>query len=68
MSYYKEKDATMEAKNGFLYDYPRNMDEKEFHKLLDELVIFCRIKELTVTQAQMLFETCMDYVADSTLV
>lgn len=65
---YRQKNATIVAKNGMIYDYPRNMEEKEFHGLLEELMNFCKIKGLTVMQAQMLFETCVDYVVDSALV
>ena len=56
------------AKNGIPYSRPYDMNEDIFYSLLDELLTFCKIKRLTVKQAQILFKTCIKYVSDSTLV
>ena len=56
------------AKNGIPYPRPYDMNEDIFYSLLDELLTFCKIKGLTVKQAQILFKTCIRYVSDSTLV
>lgn len=56
------------SKNGLAYSYPDGMTEDQFYTMLDELINFCKIKGLTVSQAQILFETGIDYVADTILV
>lgn len=56
------------AKNGFPYSYPYDMNEEDFYSLLNELLTFCKVKGLTVKQAQILLKTGVKYVADSTLV
>ena len=50
------------------YSCPYDMNEEDFYYLLDELLTFCKVQGLTVKQAQMLLETGVKYVADSTLV
>lgn len=64
----KKKTPIECAKNGIPYLYPYDMDECTFYSLLDELVTFCKVKGLTVKQAQILLKTGVKYVADSTLV
>lgn len=59
---------TSVSRNGFSYNVPKNMDENDFYNILEEMINLCKIKGLTVMQAQTLFETCVDYVVDSTLV
>ena len=56
------------ATNGMLYSYPYDMDEGYFYTLLEELLTFCKVKGLTVKQAQILLKTGAKYIADSTLV
>lgn len=56
------------AKNGMNYQPPTGLSEEKFSEMLDELLTFCKIKGLTVTQAQLLFKTCEEYVSDTTLV
>lgn len=56
------------AKNKIPYAHPYDMDEDIFYSLLDELLTFCKVKGLTVKQAQILLKTGAKYVADSTLV
>lgn len=56
------------AKNGIPYSHPYDMNEDCFYSLLDELLTFCKVKGLTVKQAQILLKTGAKYVADSTLV
>ena len=56
------------SKNGLAYSYPEGMTEDQFYTMLDELINFCKIKGLTIKQAQILFETGIDYVAETTLV
>lgn len=64
----KTKLPVERAKNGIPYSYPYDMDEEYFYSLLDELLTFCKVKGLTVKQAQILLKTGAKYVADSTLV
>lgn len=64
----KKKTSIECAKNGMSYSYPYDMDEYTFYTLLDELLTFCKVKGLTVKQAQILLKTGAKYVADSTLV
>ena len=56
------------AINGMSYSYPYDMNEDYFYSLLEELLTFCKVKGLTVKQAQILLKTGAKYVADSTLV
>lgn len=55
-------------KDGKEYECPNGLDKDEFFIILDELLAFCKIKGLTVTQAQLLFKTCEEYVSDFTLI
>ena len=64
----KKKTPIECAKNGLPYSCPYDMNECTFYSLLDELLTFCKVKGLTVKQAQVLLKTGVKYVADSTLV
>ena len=64
----KTKNPVECAKNGIPYSCPYDMHEEYFYSLLDELLTFCKVKGLTVKQAQILLKTGVKYVADSTLV
>lgn len=56
------------SKNGLAYSYPEGMTEDQFYTMLDELINFCKIKGLTVSQALILLEVGADYLTDTTLV
>ena len=57
-----------EAPNGLTYPSPYGISDDKFYDLLEEQMTFCKVKGLTVKQAQILFDACKKYVADSTLV
>lgn len=56
------------TQNGLPYSIPKNMDEKLFYKLLNKMLYICKKSKITVKQSQILFETCKQYVADSTII
>ena len=53
---------------GWAYSYPYGIREEDFYQMLDEIYSFCKIKGLTVKQAQLLFETASKYIEDTALI
>ena len=63
-----QKCAMKTAKNGLSYSYPYGISEEDFYQMLDEIYSFCKIKGLTVKQAQLLLETASKYIEDTALI
>lgn len=58
--------ASKESNTGISYNYAKGVDEDVFLDYVEEMINLAKTKGLTVRQAQILFQVCVEYVLDCT--